>query len=128
MNEDRKPESMEEILHPGADAESRDPAFPRAPRGWRRADAARIAQAEGLDLFEDHWEAIRALQSYYARNEGSRVNTRELRDALDEKFHAQGGIRYLYTLFPRGPIAQGCRLAGLDAPGGAVDTGFGSVV
>ena len=31
------------------------------------------------------------------------------------------------TLFPGGPVAQGCRLAGLKAPAGAVDRGFGSV-
>lgn len=52
---------------------------------------------------------------------------RELHDALDEKFHWKGGIGYLYRLFPGGPIAQGCRIAGLRAPAGAVDRGFGSV-
>jgi hypothetical protein len=30
-------------------------------------------------------------------------------------------------LFSGGPVAQGCRLAGLNAPAGAVDRGFGSV-
>ncbi|HEC06486.1 MAG TPA: sulfite reductase, partial [Thiolapillus brandeum] len=34
----------------------------------------------------------------------------------------------LFSLFPGGPIAQGCRLAGLDMPRGAVDQGFGSIV
>jgi tRNA 2-thiouridine synthesizing protein E len=128
MNENRTPQSMEEVLHPGADTENHDPAFPHAPRDWRRASAVKAAQAEGLDLTEDHWEAVRALQAYYARKEKQRVNTRELHDALDEKFHARGGIKFLYTLFPGGPIAQGCRLAGLEAPAGAVDAGFGSVV
>src|SRR5574341_927751 len=47
--------------------------------------------------------------------------------ALDEKFHRQGGIRRLYLLFPGGPVAQGCPLAGLKAPAGATDRGFGSV-
>ena len=55
------------------------------------------------------------------------VNLRELHDALDEKFHRQGGIRHLYRLFPGGPVAQGCRIAGLKAPAGATDKGFGSV-
>jgi tRNA 2-thiouridine synthesizing protein E len=36
-------------------------------------------------------------------------------------------MKYLYTLLPGGPIAQGCRLAGLKPPAGAVDQGFGSV-
>jgi tRNA 2-thiouridine synthesizing protein E len=52
---------------------------------------------------------------------------RELHDALDEMFHRQGGIKQLYVLFHGGPIAQGCRIAGLKAPAGAIDRGFGSV-
>jgi tRNA 2-thiouridine synthesizing protein E len=52
---------------------------------------------------------------------------RELHDALDERFHARGGIKFLYEQFPGGPIAQGCRFAGLQAPAGAADKSFGSV-
>jgi tRNA 2-thiouridine synthesizing protein E len=36
-------------------------------------------------------------------------------------------MRHLYMLFPGGPVAQGCRVAGLPVPAGAVDRGFGSV-
>lgn len=76
------------------------------------------AREEGLALGEDHWEVLRALHEYFARHEGLARNMRELHDALDEKFHRKGGIRYLYQLFPGGPIAQGCRIAGLRAPAG----------
>jgi tRNA 2-thiouridine synthesizing protein E len=117
---------MEEIVGGGASA-AKDPKFPHAPEGWTPALAANAAQGEGLKLGEEHWEAVRALQEYYARHETPGVNMRELHDALDEKFHRQGGIRHLYLLFPGGPIAQGCRIAGLKAPAGATDKGFGSV-
>lgn len=106
----------------------RDSAFPHAPAGWTQKGARQVAQDEGLTPGEDHWAAVRALQEYYARHEDISINTRELHDALDEKFHAKGGMRYLYQLFPAGPVAQGCRVAGLKAPAGAVDRGFGSVV
>ena len=56
------------------------------------------------------------------------MHTRALHDALDERFHAQGGIKYLYELFPKGPLAQACPLAGLQAPPGAQDKGIGSAV
>ena len=56
------------------------------------------------------------------------INVRELHDALDEKFHLSGGMKYVYSLFPGGPIAQGCKLAGLQPPAGSIDKGFGSVV
>jgi hypothetical protein len=55
------------------------------------------------------------------------INLRDLHDALDECFYLKGGLKYLYTLFPGGPIAQSCRLAGLKAPFMATDRGFGSV-
>ena len=105
-----------------------DPDFPCAPMGWARNDATKLAREEGLTLTEAHWDVIRALQSYYAGHEDDTIiNMRDLHDALDECFHEQGGLKYLYALFPGGPIAQSCRLAGLKAPYIAVDPHFGSV-
>lgn len=105
-----------------------DPDFPDAPLGWSRSEALEIARREKIGLTEDHWEAVRALQRYYARHDdGTPINLRELHDALDEHFHARGGLRFLYTLFPGGPIAQSCLLAGLKAPPIATDRSFGSV-
>lgn len=117
---------MDELRSGGAPA-TPDLAFPHAPEGWTPAGALEIARAEGLGLEEAHWMALRALQEYFARHDSTAINLRELHDALDEKFHREGGIRQLYLLFPGGPVAQGCRLAGLRAPAGAVDKGFGSV-
>ena len=105
-----------------------DPAFPHAPLDWTRDHAIEIAREEGLELKEDHWEVIRALQNYYAQHADETViNLRDLHDALDECFHQKGGLKFLYTLFPGGPIAQSCRLAGLKAPFMATDPSFGSV-
>ena len=117
---------MDAIIGGGSGA-NKDPRFPHAPEGWTAAAAAEAARQEGLEIGEEHWEALRALHEYYARHEATAVNLRELHDALDEKFHRQGGIRRLYQLFPGGPVAQGCRIAGLKAPAGAIDKGFGSV-
>ncbi len=104
------------------------PDFPHAPSDWSRKKAEELAQTEGLTLTEEHWQVVRALQDLCARNEEPAMNTRELHDALDEHFHPEGGIKYLYELFPKGPLAQGCRLAGLQPPAGAQDKGFGSAV
>ncbi len=106
---------------------ARDPRFPHAPEGWTPTAALDAATSEGLTLGDEHWEAVRALQEYYARHDPNPIHLREMHDALDEKFHHAGGIRHLYMLFPGGPVAQGCRIAGLKAPAGAMDRGFGSV-
>ena len=117
-------DTMNEVMHPNLEAE-KDPAFPNAPEGWTKASAETVAKEEGIELEDDHWQAVRALQEYFAKSET--VHMRELHDALDEKFHAKGGIKHLYLLLPGGPVAQGCRLAGLEAPAGAADQSFGSV-
>lgn len=103
------------------------PNFRFAPAEWTPETARRLAAEEGLALANDHWELLKSLQEFYARHETGVVHLPELKDALEEKFHHKGGLKYLHTLFPRGPVAQGCRLAGLRAPAGAVDLGFGSV-
>ncbi len=119
-------EEMNEVMNPGA--VQRDPAFPHAPADWSREVAERVAGEEDLELTDEHWELIRALQEYYHRHkEVSRIQLRELNDALEEHFHSRGGRKHLYTLLPAGPVAQGCRLAGLEPPKEAVNKSFGSV-
>lgn len=115
------------IVRPGFEVHP-EPGFPHAPPEWDRELAEQQARREHLTLTEDHWQVICALQEFYARHAGPSINVRELHDALDEHFHPEGGIKYLYELFPMGPVAQGCRLAGLEPPAGAQDKGFGSVV
>lgn len=119
---------IEAIIEAQGGQLARDPKFPHAPDDWSPDSTRRMAAHEGLKLTDEHWEIVRTLQAYFARHRETGINVRELRDALDEKFHTHGGTRYLYRLLPGGPIAQGCRLAGLPVPAGAVDKGFGSVV
>lgn len=104
-----------------------DPQFPHAPAEWNRAIAVELARQEGLAMADEHWDVVRSLQLFYSRHEDGPINMRELHDALEEKFHHKGGLKHLYTILPGGPIAQGCRLAGLKPPSGAVDKSFGSV-
>jgi TusE/DsrC/DsvC family sulfur relay protein len=102
--------------------------FPHAPLDWSPGKAEEVARVEGLTLTGNHWEVIQGLQEYFARHvDAPSIHMRELHDALDEHFHARGGIKALYVLFPGGPVAQGCRVAGLKAPYLATDTSYGSV-
>ncbi len=100
--------------------------FPNAPSGWTLAKANDSADALGIVMGPDHWDIIICLQEYFSRN--TTINRRELNDALDEFFHQQGGLKELYRLFPGGPIAQGCEIAGLELPAGTVDKSFGSTL
>jgi len=101
--------------------------FRFAPVDWNPASAQQLAAREGLTLERAHWDLVRALQEFYARSPSAEIRLRDLQDALEEKFHHKGGLKYLYTVCPGGPVTQGCRLAGLRPPAGASDRGFGSV-
>lgn len=116
-------ESIIHLLNPANN--SKEPLFPHAPEGWTSAHAEAQAEKEGLTLSETHWQTIIGLQEYYSKHD--KIHVRELLDALEEKFHADGGMRFLYQALPRGPIAQGCRLAGLQAPSDSHSDAFGSV-
>lgn len=119
---------IESILEAQSGVSGKDPNFPNAPAGWTRDAAVQTARQENLALTEEHWDVVRALQEYFVKHAEKPINVRELHDALDERFHARGGLKHLYQILPGGPVAQGCRLAGLKAPAIAADKGFGSVV
>ena len=120
--------SLLDAIKTDGSVSNKDTKFPHAPADWTKEMALKTAKQEGLELGADHWEAIRALQEYFTKHQEITLSMRELHDALDENFHGKGGIKYLYQLFPGGPVAQGCRLAGLKAPAGTTDKSFGSVV
>jgi sulfur relay (sulfurtransferase) DsrC/TusE family protein len=66
-------------------------SFPNAPHGWSIEAAIEMATTDGIALSDHHWQLISALQEYYAKVEHPKL--RQLKDALDEKFHARGGIK-----------------------------------
>jgi tRNA 2-thiouridine synthesizing protein E len=92
---------------------------------WSEDWARRQAEAEGLELTEQHLDALCWLRDQHATC-GPAPNARTLLRAMEDSFRFAGGRRYLYDLFPRGPISQGCRLAGLPIPSGNADPSFGS--
>lgn len=93
--------------------------------GWNEDTARATAKAEGLELTEAHIRAIKLLQRHYVTH-GRAAHARMLAGELNEAFAAEGGSRYLYRLFPGGPVAQGSRLAGVPAPHDTKDLSFGS--
>lgn len=128
QNSEKPATTMDEILHPGQGSGVPHPDFPDAPADWHLEDARQLAAKSDIELSPDHLDLIRSLQQYFKRHSETSINFRELHDALDERFHSRGGLKFLYEIFPGGPVAQGCELAGLKPPPGSKDLSFGSVV
>lgn len=92
---------------------------------WSRNIAQRQARKEGLgDLSAMQWCVIHSLRGLY-RKHGRALSARQLIQTIEQDFTAEGGRRYLYRLFPQGPISQGSRLAGVPEPPYAGDPSFG---
>lgn len=92
---------------------------------WSPLVANRIAGDEGLALEDEHWQVIYCLREWF-RMLGPDWTARQMTHKLEREYADLGGRRYLYELFPHGPLAQGCRLAGLPLPVGTLSPSFGS--
>lgn len=88
---------------------------------WQPEVAEALAQREGRQLSEAHWEILHLLRAFYARFElapAMRPLVKAIRQQLGEE---KGSSLYLLTLFPEGEQAESpariaARLAGLPKP------------
>lgn len=94
---------------------------------WSREAAERTARESGLAMTDAHWKVVEFLRARYLEH-GPAATGRELASAMDEAFAGEGGSAYLHRIFPEGPVAQGCRIAGLPVPPYTEDRSFGSVM
>jgi tRNA 2-thiouridine synthesizing protein E len=79
-----------------------------------------MAQADGCELTQAHWEVIEFLRGYYDEYQ-SAPPVRLLTKAIGRKLgQEKGNSKYLYQLFPDGPAKQACRYAGLPKPAGCI--------
>lgn len=96
-----------------------------AGQSWTRGKSRALAQNEGVELGDAHWDVIVFLRKYYLHH-GLPIHARITAKALNDKFAALGGNKYLHRLFSRGPVTQGSRFANLRTPAYATDLSFGS--
>ena len=92
---------------------------------WSREKSLQLALLEDISLTDRHWDVIVYLRKQYLKHGLPRF-ARTAARALNRQFAAQGGSRYLYSLFAGGPVTQGSRFAGLRTPANATDVSFGT--
>ncbi len=99
----------------------------QAVAGWIRGTHVReMAFRDGIVLSNEHLGVIECLRDYYLEF-GEAEKGRDLEGMLDEIFAGHGGRKFLWHLFPNGPVTQGMRIAGLPVPPHTGDAGFGTV-
>ncbi len=92
---------------------------------WSMERARELADEENIALSDEHWDVVNFLRDRFL-HEGQAKSGRQVVGLLEERFGDKGGRRYLYTLFPGGPVTQGSRIAGLPLPPYTTDPSFGS--
>lgn len=83
---------------------------------WSDDVAVEIATLNAIKLTPLHWEIVRFIQIFYQRYKhlpNARVFTKAIRKEFGEE---KGNSRYLYKLFPQGPLKYACKIAGLPKP------------
>ncbi|RLM25809.1 sulfurtransferase TusE [Brenneria alni] len=83
---------------------------------WNEALASILAEQEGIQLTDAHWEVVRFVRTFYLKFNTSPA-IRMLVKAMAQKYgEEKGNSRYLYRLFPKGPAKQATKIAGLPKP------------
>ena len=87
---------------------------------WNLEVGAFLAEEEGLEMSDAHWEVVNFLRDYYEEYKIAPM-IRILTKAIGKKLGKdKGNTKYLYDLYPGGPAKQACKIAGLPKPTGCV--------
>ncbi|GGD78107.1 TusE/DsrC/DsvC family sulfur relay protein [Lacimicrobium alkaliphilum] len=83
---------------------------------WDDELACVLAEKEGIEMSESHWEVVWFVREFYLEFNTSPA-IRALVKAMAARFGPEkGNSRYLFRLFPDGPAKQATKIAGLPKP------------
>lgn len=79
------------------------------PDQWTPDVAEEIAQVEGIELTDTHWDVLEYLREQHA--EGTKLTIRRVgkSDVVDS-------VKEFYDLFPDGPLKKASKIAGIPKP------------
>ncbi len=83
---------------------------------WNTDIANLVAQIEGIEMTDDHWQVVKYVRQFYEEFNTSpsiRPLVKYLKKVLDED---KSNSLYLQILFPEGPAKQATKIAGLPKP------------
>lgn len=86
------------------------------PGEWSEEIALELAQREGIELTDAHWDAIRFMRDFYQEHQVI-PDVRFVARHLAARFGADSR-NMIFELFPYGYVKQACRIAGMKRPRG----------
>ena len=86
---------------------------------WSVDYTEKMAEDDGIKLYDDHWELILYFREYFNENQVTPTMHKVVRELgnKDKHFHDQKAYeKHIYQLFPKDPTHEVCKLAGLPMP------------
>lgn len=80
---------------------------------WDRDLGQHLAEQEGIEMSDAHWDVIDYLREEYAENNASQPMERVILKAMSKRWGKKVSSKELYRLFPLAPSKQGNKVAGL---------------
>ncbi len=80
---------------------------------WNEDVAKVIADAEGIELTDKHWDVIKYLRDEYYNNNQNQPMERQLLKDIGKVWGSKPTSKDVYKLFPLAPTKQGTKIAGL---------------
>ncbi len=97
----------------GKSIETTESGFLVNPLDWDEEVAKTLADIEGIELTERHWDVINYLRDEYLNNNQNQPMERALLKDLGKKWGSKPSSKEVYQLFPLAPTKQGTKVAGL---------------
>jgi tRNA 2-thiouridine synthesizing protein E len=83
------------------------------PADWDEDVAKIIADGEGIELTDKHWDIINYLRDEYLNNNQNQPMERALLKDVGKIWGSKPSSKDVYKLFPLAPTKQGTKIAGL---------------
>ncbi|EXJ14769.1 TusE/DsrC/DsvC family sulfur relay protein [Imhoffiella purpurea] len=82
---------------------------------WDEDVASKLAEIEGIELTDKHWDVIKYLRDEYVNNGQNQPMERVVLKDMGKVWGSKPSSKDLYQLFPLAPTKQGTKIAGLPA-------------
>ena len=103
----------------GKSVETNEQGYLRNLGDWSEDFTETVAKNDGVDLYNDHWELILYVREYYEESQTCPTMHKVVRELGKKNTHYRNQKEYekhIYSLFPRDPMHEICKLAGLPMP------------
>jgi len=80
---------------------------------WDEDVARKLAEIEGIELTDKHWDVVSYLRDEYYNNGQNQPMERVVLKDMGKKWGSKPSSKDLYNLFPLAPTKQGTKIAGL---------------